>query len=447
MRATGDVSTHAVKKRQDVTPPGGECCGTAAMAAGVMSFFGRSFVLLWQGQIVSQLGNQAFLIAAAYFTLDGTGSTTLVGAVMMASTVPLVLLGPVGGTIADHHSRRAILITTDVFRGLAVGVLAVFFVSRREVATAHIMLLIAVATFNGIMAAVFTPAVHAIVPDLVQKDRLASANAVSQISSQVAVLAGQALGGVLYLRLGAPVLLLFDALSFGYAALATAFIPPDRPREQADGTHVWRTMTRYIVETRQGLTYVRQQPRLLSLLVTFAGVNFLFMPVFVLLPLYVRIALGAGPEWYGFLLAGSGAGALCGAALTGFLRSNGRTDDTVVAACIGGIVGSILVLSATTTTWIAFIAMVATGGSAAAINVVVITIFQAGTPVDIRARVMALAVALSTAAVPLGMALGGVMGDVWRESLRSVFAACGACMTPLMLTAMRSGPHRRAPIA
>lgn len=74
-----------------------------------MALFSRSFILLWQGQLVSQLGNQAFLIATTYYTLEGTGSATLVGVVMMASTVPIVLLGPIGGTLADRHSRRAIL--------------------------------------------------------------------------------------------------------------------------------------------------------------------------------------------------------------------------------------------------------------------------------------------------------------------------------------------------
>jgi len=159
-----------------------------------VGLFARSFVLLWHEQIVSQLGNQAFLIATAYFALDTTGSTTVVGAVMMASTVPLVLLSPIGGTIADHHSRRRLLIATDLLRALAVGGLAVFVLSHREVATTHSALLIATATFNGVMAALFTPAVQAMIPDLVPEDRLASANSLSQFSGQAAILVGQAVG-------------------------------------------------------------------------------------------------------------------------------------------------------------------------------------------------------------------------------------------------------------
>jgi DHA3 family macrolide efflux protein-like MFS transporter len=402
-----------------------------------VSLFGRSFVLLWHGQIVSQLGNQAFLIATAYFALDTTGSTTVVAAVMMASTVPLVLLSPIGGTIADHHSRRRILIATDLLRALAVGGLAVFVLAHREVTTAHIALLITTATFNGVMAALFTPAVQAIIPDLVRENRLASANSLSQFSTQATILVGQAVGGVLYAQWGAAGLLLFDALSFGYAALVTRFIPADRkkPRQTIS---LRRSLTNYVIETTDGLRFVRRQLGMVQLLVTFAGVNFLFMPIFVLLPLYVRTSLAAGVEWYGFLLAGSGGGALCGAALAGVFLSHGRTNTRMLAMCVAAIAAAVLVVSATSVAWIAFIAFVAVGIFSAMINVIVITMFQTSVPADLRGRVMAVVVALSTAAVPLGMGLGGVMGDVWRDSLRTIFAACGVAMAILMLVQIRA---------
>jgi MFS transporter, DHA3 family, macrolide efflux protein len=129
-----------------------------------MALFSRGFILLWQGQLVSQLGNQAFLIAATYFVLDKTGSTTLVGTVLMASAVPLAVLGPLGGMIADRHSRRAILIVTDLLRGVAMGGLGLLLLWRPGAETVHLPLIVVVAAFNGIMAALFTCAVQAIIP-------------------------------------------------------------------------------------------------------------------------------------------------------------------------------------------------------------------------------------------------------------------------------------------
>jgi DHA3 family macrolide efflux protein-like MFS transporter len=425
------------------------CSNGDEFAASLMAFFNRSFIVLWQGQLVSQLGNQAFLIASALFTLEHTGSTTLVGAVMIASTIPVVVLGPFGGTFADRHSRRAILIATDLLRAGAVGGLALILLSRQDLTTSHIALLVVVAAFNGIMAALFTPAVQAIIPDLVRDDRLASANAVSQFSNQAAILIGQAIGGLLYLRWGPAGLLLFDAISFAYAALATGFIPADAPPRRQT-VRLSHSMRRYMVETREGIAYVRQRRGMGTILVTFAGVNFLFMPVFVLLPLYVQTVLGAGVEWYGFLLAGSGAGALCGA-LASVLVTRGRSNATVLGVCVAGIGCCVLALAAASAPRMALAAFVAIGVFSSVINVTVMTRFHAAVPREVKGRVMALVVVSSTAAVPLGMALGGVMGDLWRGSLAAVFALCGGAIAMLAGVAVRvpefsgdrSGPGRR----
>jgi MFS family permease len=139
-----------------------------------MALFSRHFVILWQGQLVSQLGGQAFLIATSYYTLEATGSASLVATVMMASTIPLAVLSPIGGTFADRHSRRAILVGTDLSRGLAVGALGVYLLLDLA-STPHVAAIVAVAFFGGVMEALFAPAVQALIPELVPAHRLSAA--------------------------------------------------------------------------------------------------------------------------------------------------------------------------------------------------------------------------------------------------------------------------------
>lgn len=391
----------------------------------------RHFALLWQGQAISQLGNQAFLIAATYLTLERTGSSSLVAAVMMASTLPLAVVGPIGGAFADRHSRRAILVTTDLLRGVAVGGVGLALVAS-DASALHVPLLVAVAAISGFLAALFAPAAQALLPELVPAERLAPANALMHMSGQACTLLGQAAGGALYVAWGAAPLLLFDAASFVYAGVSTSFIPPDRPMRRATG-RLKAVLGQYASELREGMAHV-SRGGLVPLLVTFAGVNFLFMPVFVLLPLYVRDVLVRGPEWYGFLLAASAAGAVTGSAASALLPTRWPRSH-VVLGCIAGIALGVLALAYTERPWIAFPAFALIGTLASVINVVVITLIQSAVSSEVRGRVMAIVIAISTAAVPLGMAAGGVAGDVFRDSLAAVFAACGIALSVLVLFA------------
>ncbi len=138
----------------------------------------RNFFLLWQGQLVSNLGSQAFLIAAMYWTMQATGSASLMGMLMMASALPTVLLGPVGGTFADWYSRRTIIIAADLLSGICVLLLAILFFLNLPADLTVIGVFSAVIML-GIVKAFFQPAITAAIPDLVRKDKVAAANSMN----------------------------------------------------------------------------------------------------------------------------------------------------------------------------------------------------------------------------------------------------------------------------
>lgn len=434
MRGSWRLSHRDVKKRQDVARDHTACSGREV--SRVMLSSGRAFVLLWQGQVVSQLGNQAFLIASTLYLLEVTGSATAVAATLIAATVPAVIVGPVGGSIADRHSRRRILVASDLLRALALGVLALVLLVRPDRVSIHVFLIMAVAGFNGTCNAVFAPAYQSLLPDLVPESRLAAANSMSQMSHQVATLVGQALGGAVYVSAGPVVLLLFDSASFAYAAGAAWLLPRDtRSRVASVGT--WRAIRRHVSDARQGLVYLRRRRGLTALLGIFAGVNLLFMPVLVLLPFYARGVLRAGPEWYGLLLGGLGAGALMGSVSAGAVLTRARTRSTLVRLAIAGVAGGVLGLAISRAPWQAIGALAGVGAFSSLINVAVITAVQRGVSADVRGRVMAIVIAVSTAAVPVGMGLGGVFGELWPESLPQIFAGCGLAMAALAVFCAR----------
>jgi len=89
----------------------------ATSAARPTTLFNREFILLWQGQVVSRLGNQAFTIATTLWTLEVTGSATLMGLMLTASRIATVVLGPFAGAFVDNRPRLRIIVACDFGRG------------------------------------------------------------------------------------------------------------------------------------------------------------------------------------------------------------------------------------------------------------------------------------------------------------------------------------------
>ncbi|HEX6204125.1 MAG TPA: MFS transporter [Thermoanaerobaculia bacterium] len=400
----------------------------------------RSFVLLWQGQLVSQLGNQAFLVAAAFWTLEATGSASLLGLLMMCSAVPMVVLGPLAGAFADRHSRVAIVVGADLVRGLAVLSLAGLLVVRPSPPELAIAWLLAVALVEGVVGAVFRPAVAALVPDLVPRERVAAANSLTQTSAQAAVMVGQAIGGLAYRWLGAAVLFAVDGTTYLLSALSEAFIRPrgEPPRREVRLRDAFGAYRR---DAGEGFRYVWRRHGMRGFLGVAAAFNLFAMPVFVLLPFYVTERLAAGAAWYGFLLAAMGGGSLVGYLAGGAAKLAGTARAGVILGLFATAGTAVALLGAVRLPVIALVLFALLGAASGAINLFVLTLFQLAAPADMRGRVLGLVVALSAAAAPVGMALGGVAGDL-VTGVHRLYAACGAALLVVAAAAARSAAVR-----
>jgi hypothetical protein len=213
---------------------------------------------------------------------------------------------------------------------------------------------------------------------------------------------------------------LFDSITFLLSAACASFTRlPERPRE-AGGLH--EEAAGYLRDVRKGVAWLWDRPSLRSLVLAFTAVNFLFTPVFVLLPVYVKDSLGRGPEWYGFLLGGASAGAMAGAALAA-LAFTARTHPRWLVVVVGACTAT---LGLTRSAGRALILIFGIGLCSGLLNVRVMTRLQSSTPTELRARVLAVTVALATAAVPAGLGLGGLLGGVARPALAAVIVGCGA---------------------
>jgi len=385
----------------------------------------RNFFLLWQGQTVSQLGNQAFSIALALWVKQATGSATLMGIILMVSSLPAVLLGPIGGTVADRFNRKRIIVFCDLISGFAGLTLAGTMFLNPEATNSIVVCLFIVSVVMAVISTFFNPAISASIPDIVPQEKLSAANALGQFSYQVSVFIGQGLGGVLFRILGAPVLFLIDSLSFLFSAASETFItiPQQQPEKQED----WReSLRQFKTDTISGFHFVWQTHGLRDLVLISAMLNFFLVPIIILLPFYVEDFLRVTEDWYGFLLAAFGLGSILGYLLAGFLPSSGILRSRLMMLFIILQPVGYILMGLFLDPWVALILATTGGLLSGFVMVNLTTLLQITTPGEIRGRVFGLLATIAGALSPLAMGLSGIIADLTGQNIPLIYMACGA---------------------
>ncbi len=182
----------------------------------------RSFRLLAGGQFTSTIGDYCYAVALPWLVLSNHGSAILLGTVLACYGVPRMVFIPAGGVLADKIGPRTVMLMADAARCLLVAALAVL--AARH--TASLVALGPVAALIGAGEGLFLPASFALMPSLLDEERLAAGNAISTAAVQAGSLLGPALGGALVAVTHASTwAFAADAASFAVSALTLALIP------------------------------------------------------------------------------------------------------------------------------------------------------------------------------------------------------------------------------
>ncbi len=402
--------------------------------------FNRDFLLLWQGQTVSLLGTQAYLIAFIFWVTEATERPALVGTMTMIGGLA-TFLSPVGGTLADRYSRRTLLVLLDLLSGAAILALSGLFFAFPDRIPLLIVALFVVNIIREVCSTFFLPTASALVPDIVSPDRLPAANACIQSSHQIIMFIGQGAGGVLFRILGAPILFLVDGITFVISGISEMFIRlPDvkRPAEIS----LRQSFRRFGRETVGGFRFVLTNPGLRVFLMLAGIYNFFQASFFVLLPFYVKDILAAKAEWYGFLLAGFALGLFVGSIAGGVAGFKGRTRFLVMMIClvmVGVFRGA---LSATTDPLIAAVLLSAAGFSTGFYGVYITSVLQSNVPAGTRGRTIGVITTFRWGVVPLGMGFFGFVAELSGLSIPVIFLGSGCVIVGVTLWAAAREPLR-----
>jgi MFS family permease len=398
-----------------------------------------SFRRLWAAAGISMLADQAFLVALTWLVLRVAGSGAELGAVLAVASVPGAILMPLGGVLSDRYSPVLIMICTSIGRVLLLALLAALIMTD-AIQLWHVYV---ISAGLSTLDAFYYPASMAIVPTLVNQDRLGAANALIQGVEQASSILGPALAGSLLALAGlgasfggTALLFLVATALFGTLARTAkqAVGPADNAPEQKEEQSSTRD------ELVEGLRYVVRDPVIRSLLLIVLGTNVAMMgPLYVGGAVLAELRLG-GAGAFGSLVAAAGAGSLIGIVSAGSVRRFRRRG--LIELSLTGVLGIIVAsIAFVPNLAVAIPLAIAIGTTASFLGVITISWLQERSEEGLLGRVMSLVMFSAVALDPISFALAGVLVEV---NLEATFVGAGAL---LFLTASLGATSRTMRVA
>ena len=370
------------------------------------------------GQAVSLSGTWMQMAAQSWLVLTLSGSATTLGVIVALQTLPVLLLGPYGGVVADRVDKRRLMIALQAAMGLQALVLGLLTITG-AVTLWEVGLLAALLGLNN---AFESPARQAFMLEMVGPDTLRNAVSLNSVLVNVARVVGPALAGILIALSGEGVCFLLNAASFAavIASLLTldcAAINPSVPSPRSPG------------QLREGLRYVAGVRDLAVPLAMMALAGALAYEFQVTLPVMASRALHAGPGGFGFMTAAMGLGAVLGGLVVAARGRTGLLPLTLAAAAFGVL---LLGAAAAPSLAVELVALALVGGASISFMSTGNSTLQLTCAPNMRGRVMSLWFVAFQGSTPIG---GPIVGWVIAQAGARAGLGLGA-MTCLLVAAV-----------
>lgn len=353
--------------------------------------FGR----FWVGRTVSLFGDAFTLIALPWFVLQMTGSGTATAAILLTLQLPAILTSLALGSLIDRFQPRTIMAVDNGLRALIVGLIPIFY----WVGLLELWLLFLLTFLAGTLVPATEVGSRSILPDLVHDQDLDAANMLWSFSTNLSLIIGPAVAGLLVASFGGPSVLLIDAGTFAIMAVVAMLLPTFK-RNQA-------TLEAPLSE-RLGLRQlwdlkVVRYTTLLSLVFFFS-----YGPLEAALPLYSDAILQTDARGYGLLWSALAVGALLGTLSSTMLSRHMRLGVALpLIALLWG--ASLLPMIFVNSLWPACGLLLLGGLMWGPYTPMETTLLQRNVPRAQLGRVFGARSTLLTGGTPLGLAVGGIL--------------------------------------
>lgn len=371
------------------------------------SFFGttfrslkhRNFQLFFAGQFISLTGTWMQSVAQSWLVYRLTGSVILLGTIGFCSQIPVFLIAPFGGSVADRGNRRRILVVTQ---GVAMT-LAAILAALTLTGTVQIWHLFIIAAGFGIANAFDIPTRQAFVVDMVGRDDLINAIALNSSMFNGARIVGPAIAGILVAAVGEGWCFLGNAVSYVAVIIGLLMMTVNSaPRVRESSA---------FGDIAEGFRYVATTKPIRALLLLLGLVSLTAMPYAVLMPVFADQYLGGGSSTLGYLMGASGVGALIAALTLASRKHVFGLGRWVLLAC-GGLGLSLILFSLSRNFWLSSLVLIPVGFSMMTQMSSSNTLVQAMVPDHLRGRVMSVYSMMFMGMAPFGALLAGTLAGI-----------------------------------
>ena len=370
-----------------------------AQSTGVFASLSvHNYRLYFGGQAVSLIGTWMQATAQAWLVLTLSGSSSILGLIVALQALPILIIGPYAGVIADRVDRRLLMIFLQSIMGVLALVLAILtlggWIEVWQIAILALLL--------GLNNAFENPARQAFIHQIVGESLIRNAVTLNSVMVNAARAIGPAVAGVLLAAVGAGWCFVINATSFvavvvSLVAMRTSEISHEIPVPRAKG------------QLREGLRYVRSKPILWVPLVMMALVGTLAYEFQVSLPVAARDVFDGGPQAFGFMTSSMGVGAVVGGLI---VAARGTTGLRTLIVTSTGFGITIAVTAAAPSLWLAIVALFFVGWLSVSFMSTGNATLQLNSRPQMRGRVMALWSVAFMGSTPIGGPLIGAITQV-----------------------------------
>ena len=217
----------------------------------------KNFIIIVIGQIISLFGNAIQRFSMSLYLLEFTGSTAAFANILAISTIPYILFAPIAGMLSDRVNKKKIMVYLDFFCSILIGGYAIILLNGRD----HEVIVAIVMFMLSICYTLYGPAVTASIPQIVEEDKLTSANGIINQVGSIVNFVGPILAGILYGIVGIKLIVIINAISFFASAIMELFldIPDVVVNEEKLESNVVVTLEKNTVTTEVAATVLDSQ--------------------------------------------------------------------------------------------------------------------------------------------------------------------------------------------